>query len=602
MQAPSKELLEQVKSGDKKAFGELYMQLRQPCYCFALMILKNREDAEDAVQNTFIRIHGSIRTLQHDEAFVMWTERILNRECIKIANRRGVEIADDNAVYSDRAPDQEDEFMLPELYAERDDLSQRLKSEIEKLPFEQRRAMLLFYYHSLSLQQIAELTDSNINTVKSRLRYARMTLKKNIEQQEKQSGDKFYGVPLLPFREIITRILDREKGEKKPAALWKGLQKDIDAVYGGFGGGLPDGGSHPARLAAGVLAAMLVLGAAAGVLSGALSQESARGWGNLQGGEQPENSNQILSPDPESQNDFPMRSPNQANTPFAPDEYAQNILNAPQNAANYNNPQTPAVLPTQSSPNMPLSPMPTSARLDTPLQQPQTPQTPQTPQAPQSTPLPTQAEEEAQEQDGNPFGAYRDLLQQNAQAIQNYNWQYSDGSAPVTLADITGDGTPELLFVSADGNTARLNIYTYDGEKTVSLLSDSDGFRSVSDINDAYFLYQKAGDKRLYLYTASNGDYGTFRNLRFDESSGGLSAVELATGRSYPSRYTVGDSTVSHAVYADYEKSLFSDISGILLRNDFRGMCSQEAYEALGRYSPSALSLNDMLTYLEDNQ
>ena len=49
--------------------------------------------------------------------------------------------------------------------------------------------------------------------------------------------------------------------------------------------------------------------AAAGVLTSALSPLTDNGWGNLRGGEQPENSNQILSPDPESQNDFPMRSP-----------------------------------------------------------------------------------------------------------------------------------------------------------------------------------------------------------------------------------------------------------------------------------------------------
>ena len=78
--------------------------------------------------------------------------------------------------------------------------------------------------------------------------------------------------------------------------------------------------------------------------------------------------------------------------------------------------------------------------------------------------------------------------------------------------------------------------------------------------------------------------------------------MELASGRLYPSQYTVGGNTVSDSAYAAYEKELFSDISGILLRNDIRGMCSDEAYEAQSRYSPSAMSLNDMLRYLEDNQ
>lgn len=594
MQAPSKELLEQVKSGDKKAFGELYMQYRQPCYGLALMILKSHEDAEDAVQNTFIRIYGSIGALHNDNAFVMWMETILNRECIKIAQRRGMEIADDTIINSDRVTDHEEEFMLPERYAERDDLSQRLKNEIEKLPFEQRRAMLLFYYHNLSLQQIAELTDSNINTVKSRLRYARLTLKKNIEEQEKQSGDKFYGVPLLPFREVITRILDREKERKKPLALWKALQKDINAVCGNFGGNRPGSQGHAAKVVAGVVAAMLALGAAAGMLTGAIAQESSNGWGKLQGGKPEQNPERIASSEPGTWMDNPIRNSDQSPfTPFGSDDVAQNVLNTPQNITNNNNNQTPAVLPTQAARNNPIAPTQASDRSDDPVQP-----TPQPTSQP--TPLPTQSPQDTTEQNGSAYQAYRELLLQNEQPIRSYNWQNSDSSTPVTLADVYGDSTPELLYISADGNTARLNIYTYDGEKTVSLLSGSDGFNSYSDVNDAYFFYQKSGDKRLYLYIASNSDYGTFRNIRFDESAGGLRAVELAAGRLYPSQYTVGGNTVTETAYIDYEKSLFSDISGILLRNDLRGMCSDEAHEAIGRYSPSALSLDDMLSYLEE--
>ena len=580
MQPPSKELLAQVKNGDRKAFGELYTQYRRPCYGLALMILKSHEDAEDAVQNTFIRIYGSIGTLQNDDAFVVWMERILNRECIKIANRRGIEIGSDDPAYSDRVPEHEEEFMLPELYAERSDLSQRLRDEIEKLPFEQRRAILLFHYHSMSLQQIAELTDSNLNTVKSRLRYARLSLRKNIEAQEKESGDRFYGVPLLPLTDILTRILDREKNRKSPAALWKRLQNDIDAVYGGFGGRLPDGGAHVTKLAAGVMAALLVLGAAAGALTGAVAQESTRGWSSMQGGDTPQNPEQVLSSEPGSQNDLPVQSPNQNNyTPAGADYLAQNVLNTPQNITDNNN-RLPAVLPTQATPNTPV--LPTQANVRT-----NAPERPTTP--PQDT----------GEQNGNAYQAYRELLRQNAQAIQSYDWQYSDGSAPVALADLAGDSTPELVYLSASGNTATLHVYTYDGQKAVSLLSGSD-FRSLSDVDDAYFLYQKSGDRRLYLYTASDSDYGTFRNIRFDENAGTLRAVELASGRLYPSQYTIGGSAVSEAAYADYEKTLFSDISGILLRNDIRGMCSDEAYDALSRTPSSAMSLNDMLSYLEE--
>lgn len=585
MQAPSKELLAQVKNGDKKAFGELYLSYRRPCYAFALLMLKKHEDAEDAVQNTFMRMYGSIRTLQNDEAFIVWMETILNRECLKIAQRRRMEITDDSIVNRDRLSDQEEEILLPEPYAERKDLSQRLQDEIEKLPFEQRRAMLLFYYHGLSLQEISDLTGCNISTVKSRLRYARKGLKENIERQEKKYGDKFFGIPLLPLGEILDRIFERQKGEKKPAALWKSLQMDIDAVYGGFNAKFSGSGLHTAKIVAGVLAAMMALGAAAGILSGSVTQESSRGWSNLQGGETEQDYDRIPSTEPGTRVDNPIQNPIQ--NVFAPagaDAFEQNALNTPQNDPNN---QAPAVLPTQTVQNPPVLPTQPSDRGDAPTQPIQ---------------QPTQEVQDTEERNGDAYQAYRALLQQNAQSIRNYNWQYSDSSYPVVTADIYGDDTPELLYISADGNTANLDVYTYDGEKTVSLLSGSDGFSSLSDVDDAYFLYQKSGDKRLYLYIASDSDFGTFRNIRFDESAGGLRAVELAAGRLYPSHYTVGGSTVSQSAYAEYEKTLFSDICGVLLRNDIRGMCSDEAYDALGRYPSKAMSLNDMLSYLEDNQ
>lgn len=583
MQAPSNELLNKVKSGDREAFGELYKRCRQPCYAFALLMLKSHEDAEDAVQNTFIRMHGSIRTLKSDEAFITWMEIILNRECLRIANRRGVEISGGDAVNIDRVSDPEEDFMLPEPYAERRDLSQRLKNEIEKLPFEQRRVLLLFYYHGLSLQEIADVTESNLNTVKSRLRYARMSLKENIEQQEKKSGDKFYGVPLLPFKEIIDRILEREKGDKKLSALWRSLQEDIDAVSGGFAGGEPSGsGLHATKIAAGVLAAMLTLGAAAGVLGGAIIPESGHGWSNMQGGKEIRNPKQIPSTEPGTRIEPPLSYPDQnAYTPFDADNTAQNMSDTPQDVSN-NNDQSTSVNPTQTIQNSPVSPTQANNRIVNPTQ---------------PSPQPTQI---APTQSTSAYHAYRDLLQQNEQAIRSYHWQYSDGSYPVALADIGGDSTPELLFMSANGSTAALSVYTYDGAKTVSLLNGSE-LRSDVGVDDTYFLFQKSGDKRLYLYSADDNDYGSFRCLRFDKSGSGLTATELCSSKVYPSNFTVGGKAVSSSAYANYEEELFSDISNILMRNDARGMCSDEAYDALGRHASKAMTLDAALKALEEN-
>lgn len=76
-------------------------------------------------------------------------------------------------------------------------------------------------------------------------------------------------------------------------------------------------------------------------------------------------------------------------------------------------------------------------------------------------------------------------------------------------------------------------------------------------------------------------------------------ATTLCSGQVYPSRYIVGSESVSSAEYESYERNLFSNISGILLRNGAYGVCSEEAYDAMERYTSQAMTLDDAIKYLE---
>lgn len=590
MEAPSKELLKRVKEGQEGAFEELYLSYYQDIYGMAFFLLKNHHDAEDAVQNTFLRVYTGIRSLKTDESFVRWLDTIANNECFRLMQSTKPVAQLDEESEARYIEAVEEEFALPAVYAEKKDLSRRLWKLLLELPVEQRQALVLHYYHQLSVKDIAEITGVSVGTVTSRLYYARSKIRKFIEQQEKKTGDKFYGVPLLPMSGVLERLLAYNAKEKKDhPALWAGFQKELRSLSSSFGGtsSVSFGDRFLGiKITAAVIAAAMLIGSVAAAFAGE-APDAGRGWSNLVNGGQtdPERKAPIDPTYGENNAPAPYNNPN-ANTPLGNTGYAQNIADQPQNnnADADNNSQEQQILPSQSVVQNPLT-APTQA-LTNPTEQPAV-----APSTAPTSPSPTQ--------NNGVYQAYRDLLQQNAQAINAYSWQYSDTSLPVALADIYGDSTPELLFLSASGNTARLNIYTYDGTKTVSLPSGS-ALSSNADIDDTYFLFQKSGDKRLYLYTADDNDYGTSRCIRFDESGSGLTATELCSSRSYPSRFIVDNDVVSTSAYSVYESSLFSDISSILIRNDMRGSCSLAAYNALERHSSKAMSLNDMLEYLEE--
>ena len=581
METPSKELLQRVKSGEEGAFEELYRLCYQHIYSMAFFLLKNHHDAEDAVQNTFLRVYTGIRSLRDEDKFVSWLDKIAYHEFIRQMQFSKEEVALDAETEIRYLEALEEDFSLPAPYTENRDLARRLWKLLLDLPAEQRQVLVLYYYHRLSVKEIAEMIGVSVGTVTSRLHYARVKIKKYVEQQEKKTGDKFYGVPLLPFGKALERLFNQNTEKKKEKVLWAGFQKELQSL--GYSGStvLFVGNKRllAAKIAAGVIAAAILMSGVSAAFAGELP-ESGRGWGHLSGAGQ--NDPKGKNPSEPASNGDDLMNPFYEPADAAPRENitTDNVDTAVQYNAADNETQNRPVLPTESVVQNPLI-APTQA-LTRPTEQSAVDPT---------APAPTQ--------NSGVYQAYRTLLLKNEQAIKAYIWQYSDASYPVALADIYGDSTPEMLYFSASGNTAQLNIYTYDGAKTVSLLNGS-ALSSNADIDDTYFLFQKSGDKRLYLYSADDSDYGTSRCLRLDESGGGLSVTELCSSKAYPSKFVVNGKEVSTSAYAAFESSLFSDISGILIRNDARGMCSQEAYDALERHASKATSFNDMLDYLEE--
>jgi RNA polymerase sigma factor (sigma-70 family) len=148
--------------GDKDAFIRLMRSIESSLYQTARAFLYQDEDCADAMQETALRSYRSIRNLRNPELFKTWVVRILINECKRILeSRREIVML---------APDNEPAQLDPG-YARIE-----LKEAVDRLDAPLRMVVILYYYGSLSIKEIAEELNVPGGTIKSRLFKAREIL------------------------------------------------------------------------------------------------------------------------------------------------------------------------------------------------------------------------------------------------------------------------------------------------------------------------------------------------------------------------------------------------------------------------------------------
>jgi RNA polymerase sigma-70 factor (ECF subfamily) len=181
-----KELIARMKSGDESAFDELVSRHAGKAYQVAFGLISNRLDAEEVVQDAFMKVHANIDKFRGDSSFSTWFYRIitnLSRNKYHWNRRRG---RDENVSISDRSPYDDgikadleipDEHFEPDLLLERIETETTLMGAINKLPEKLKEVIVLRHIEEMSYSDIADLLGCELGTVKSRLSRAREALK-----------------------------------------------------------------------------------------------------------------------------------------------------------------------------------------------------------------------------------------------------------------------------------------------------------------------------------------------------------------------------------------------------------------------------------------
>ena len=253
-----------AQNGDVKSFEQLYTIYYDKVYGFARMILKNETDAEDVLQEAFVTAWRKLNTLETPATFSVWIQIIAKNLCNMQLRRKNIAILLDAEQDIADFDTEESEEMLPAVYAEREDLRERLGSIIDNLSDVQRQTVTLYYFNELSVDEIAEIMECSSGTVKSRLFLARNTIKTEVEEQERKNGQKFYGVaglPMLPLGKLIQSHMESMSISQSAAAA--SLSAVTESIINAGGTGVSSAGAAKGTAAAAKkmsLAAKIVLG------------------------------------------------------------------------------------------------------------------------------------------------------------------------------------------------------------------------------------------------------------------------------------------------------------------------------------------------------
>lgn len=155
-----------VLAGDVDAYTKLVDRYYDRCARFAVRMLGNRDDAEDALQATFLRAYRALGKYQEQDKFSAWLYRILTNQCRSIAARRS---------HRERVFVHEEALLLnapdsrPNWTGEDEEFVQRVLNELDPLL---REAFLLKYVEELSYEEMSVLTGAGISALKMRVKRA----------------------------------------------------------------------------------------------------------------------------------------------------------------------------------------------------------------------------------------------------------------------------------------------------------------------------------------------------------------------------------------------------------------------------------------------
>lgn len=176
-----KQLIEHLKNGDEFIYKYVYDQYSQMVFSVCFRMTGNKEEAEDAVQDVFIKLFNSINTFREESKLSTWIYRIALNICINRSRRKKlVSILSLNYFEEKGENEMATEKQTPEDELDKSEIQNIVQAAIDRLPAKQKTAIILSRYEELSYNEISKVMGLSISSVESLLFRAKENLAKKL--------------------------------------------------------------------------------------------------------------------------------------------------------------------------------------------------------------------------------------------------------------------------------------------------------------------------------------------------------------------------------------------------------------------------------------
>ena len=174
-----KRLVKMLKRGNQEAYYELVSLYGNKLLRTSFLMVKDQAEAEDMVQETFIKVFKYIKGFKGESSLYTWIYRI-SQNLIKDRFK--------SQIYTVPYEDNEVDFKTPEEIIINNIDREILKAELDNLNFIYKQVLVLFYFNDLSIKDISQILDEKEGTIKSKLSRGRVLLKEALEKGGDFSG------------------------------------------------------------------------------------------------------------------------------------------------------------------------------------------------------------------------------------------------------------------------------------------------------------------------------------------------------------------------------------------------------------------------------
>ena len=181
------QVIQRVLAGEKRAYSQLVDRHKDRAMALAVRMLKNRQDAEEALQDAFVRAFNALPRFEWKSSFSTWFYRIVYNVCATSLSKKGnpehLRLDGDEDREALKLPSEDEP---PDVEYESKEFQRIVREEIDELPRAYASVLTLFFVQEMSYEEIVESTELPLGTVKNRLFRARSMLRDAVLKRLKE--------------------------------------------------------------------------------------------------------------------------------------------------------------------------------------------------------------------------------------------------------------------------------------------------------------------------------------------------------------------------------------------------------------------------------